>query len=280
MKVTTDILMQKKKSGDKITVLTCYDYPTAVWQDSCGVDIVFVGDSVGTNILGYSSEKEVTVEDMAHHLRAVKRGIDSAYLLVDLPYNSYESEKSALKNASYLISLGADGVKLEGFKPDIVSYLVSHGIDVCSHLGLTPQFHDQKRFKVTTAVDAMKLIDQSMKLQESGAWSIVYELVPEEVARESSIRLTIPTIGIGAGRFTDGQVLVITDMLGINDLDFRHVTKFVDLKTQSIRAIEQYVSSVTSGYFPGESNIKHLSDLENQSFKKMLLGCKPMDKIE
>ena len=280
MKVTTDILMQKKKSGDKITVLTCYDYPTAVWQDSCGVDIVFVGDSVGTNILGYSSEKEVTVEDMAHHLRAVKRGIDSAYLLVDLPYNSYESEKSALKNASYLISLGADGVKLEGFKPDIVSYLVSHGIDVCSHLGLTPQFHDQKRFKVTTAVDAMKLIDQSMKLQESGAWSIVYELVPEEVAKESSIRLTIPTIGIGAGRFTDGQVLVITDMLGINDLDFRHVTKFVDLKTQSIRAIEQYVSSVTSGYFPGESNIKHLSDLENQSFKKMLLECKPMDKIE
>ena len=280
MKVTTDILMHKKKSGDKITVLTCYDYPTAVWQDSCGVDIVFVGDSVGTNILGYSSEKEVTVEDMAHHLRAVKRGIDSAYLLVDLPYNSYESEKSALKNASYLISLGADGVKLEGFKPDIVSYLVSHGIDVCSHLGLTPQFHDQKRFKVTTAVDAMKLIDQSMKLQESGAWSIVYELVPEEVAKESSIRLTIPTIGIGAGRFTDGQVLVITDMLGINDLDFRHVTKFVDLKTQSIRAIEQYVSSVTSGYFPGESNIKHLSDLENQSFKKMLLECKPMDKIE
>ena len=280
MKVTTDILMQKKKSGDKITVLTCYDYPTAVWQDSCGVDIVFVGDSVGTNILGYSSEKEVTVEDMAHHLRAVKRGIDSAYLLVDLPYNSYESEKSALKNASYLISLGADGVKLEGFKPDIVSYLVSHCIDVCSHLGLTPQFHDQKRFKANTAVDAMKLIDQSMKLQESGAWSIVYELVPEEVAKESSIRLTIPTIGIGAGRFTDGQVLVITDMLGINDLDFRHVTKFVDLKTQSIRAIEQYVSSVTSGYFPGESNIKHLSDLENQSFKKMLLECKPMDKIE
>ena len=280
MKVTTDILMQKKKSGDKITVLTCYDYPTAVWQDSCGVDIVFVGDSVGTNILGYSSEKEVTVEDMAHHLRAVKRGIDSAYLLVDLPYNSYESEKSALKNASYLISLGADGVKLEGFKPDIVSYLVSHGIDVCSHLGLTPQFHDQKRFKVTTAVDAIKLIDQSMKLQESGAWSIVYELVPEEVAKESSIRLTIPTIGIGAGRFTDGQVLVITDMLGINDLDFRHVAKFVDLKTQSIRAIEQYVSSVTAGYFPGESNIKHLSDLENQSFKKMLLECKPMDKIE
>ena len=184
-----------------------------------------------------------------------------------------------MKNASYLISLGADGVKLEGFKPDIVSYLVSHGIDVCSHLGLTPQFHDQKRFKVTTAVDAMKLIDQSMKLQESGAWSIVYELVPEEVAKESSIRLTIPTIGIGAGRFTDGQVLVITDMLGINDLDFRHVTKFVDLKTQSIRAIEQYVSSVTSGYFPGESNIKHLSDMENQSFKKML-ECKPMDKIE
>lgn len=280
MKLTIDDLIRKKMAGDIITMLTCYDYPTALWQDSCGVDIVFVGDSVGTNILGYSTEKEVTVEDMAHHLRAVKRGIDKAYLLVDLPYNSYNTEKSALKNASYLISQGADGVKLEGFSPNIVSYLVRHGIDVCSHLGLTPQFHDEKRLKVTTALDAIRLIEQSIKLQEAGAWSIVYELVPEEVARESSSRLSIPTIGIGAGRFTDGQVLVITDMLGINDLNFRHVTKYSDVKTQSIGAIEQYVSAVTSRHFPKESNLRHLSDLENQSFKKMLSERKQMDNIE
>ena len=138
-KVTLPKLFKKVTREEPITMLTCYDYPTATWEDEAGIDIIFVGDSVGTNVLGYESEKDVTMADMAHHLRAVCRGVKTAYLLVDMPYGSCDTPENALANAQKLLAEGAEGVKIEGPKKDAVKLLSKNGIEVCSHLGITPQ---------------------------------------------------------------------------------------------------------------------------------------------
>ena len=270
MRVTISDLLEMKSRGEKIAMLTCYDYPTAVWEDEAGVDIIFVGDSVGTNVLGYKSEKEVTLDDMAHHLRAVRRGVRHAYLLADLPYLTYETPEAALESASILVSHGADGVKLEGFRPDIVSHLVTNQIEVCAHLGLNPQIHEKKGLRAKTAKAAGNLISESMAMQEAGAWIIVFELIPEEVARQATRRLSIPTIGIGAGRHTDGQVLIVSDMLGINSFDLRHVRKYEQLHERATRAIGQYIVDLRTGEFPGDENARQLSAEESQALEEML----------
>ena len=270
MRVTISDLLEMKSRGEKIAMLTAYDYPTAVWEDEAGVDIIFVGDSVGTNVLGYKSEKEVTLDDMVHHLRAVRRGVRHAYLLADLPYLTYETPEAALESASILVSHGADGVKLEGFRPDIVSHLVTNQIEVCAHLGLNPQIHEKKGLRAKTAKAAGNLISESMAMQEAGAWIIVYELIPEEVARQATRRLSIPTIGIGAGRHTDGQVLIVSDMLGINSFDLRHVRKYEQLHERATRAIGQYIVDLRTGEFPGDENARQLSAEESQALEEML----------
>ena len=270
MRTTNAEITEMKRRGEKIAMLTCYDYPTAVWEDEAGVDIVFVGDSVGTNVLGYESEKEVTLGDMVHHLKAVRRGVRRAYLLVDLPYLTYETPEEALRNARELISHGADGVKLEGFRPDIVRNLVQDGIQVCAHLGLNPQIHEKKGLRAKTAIAAKRLISESEALEDAGAWLMVYELIPEEVAREATLRLSIPTIGIGAGRYTDGQVLIVSDMLGINEFDLRHVRKYDNLHDRATQAIRRHVAEVRSAEFPRGENVRHLSDEESQALDEML----------
>ena len=270
MRTTNAEITEMKHRGEKIAMLTCYDYPTAVWEDEAGVDIVFVGDSVGTNVLGYQSEKDVTLDDMIHHLKAVRRGVRQAYLLVDLPYLTYETTEDALRNARALLSHGADGVKLEGFRPDIVRSLVQNGIQVCAHLGLNPQIHEKKGLRAKTARAAARLISESEALQDAGAWLMVYELIPEEVAREATRKLSIPTIGIGAGRHTDGQVLIVSDMLGINDFDLRHVRKYDNLHDRATQAIRRHVSEVRSAEFPAGENVRHLSNEESQALDEML----------
>ena len=259
---TSTTLTRKKPAGEPIAVLTCYDYPTARCQDEAGVDIIFVGDSVGTNVLGYSSEKEVTLDDMAHHLKAVRRGVENAYLLVDLPYGTYDSPAQAVDSASGLTALGADGVKLEGFRPDVVRRLAAEGIEVCAHLGLNPQLHARKGMRAKTAAAAAELVSESIELQDAGAWTIVYEMIPEEVGRVATAALSIPTIGIAAGRYTDGQVLVTPDMLGINTFDLRHVRRYADLHGRTVRAFESYITDVRSGAFPSADNVRHLDEAE------------------
>ena len=259
---TSTTLTRKKPAGEPIAVLTCYDYPTARCQDEAGVDIIFVGDSVGTNVLGYSSEKEVTLDDMAHHLKAVRRGVENAYLLVDLPYGTYDSPAQAVDSASGLTALGADGVKLEGFRPDVVRRLAAEGIEVCAHLGLNPQLHARKGMRAKTAAAAAELVSESIELQDAGAWTIVYEMIPEEVGRIATERLSIPTIGIAAGRYTDGQVLVTPDMLGINTFELRHVRRYDDLRGRTARAFESYIADVRSGAFPSADNVRHLDEAE------------------
>jgi 3-methyl-2-oxobutanoate hydroxymethyltransferase len=251
-------------------MLTCYDYPTALWQEEAGVDVMLVGDSVGTNVLGYESEKQVTLDDILHHLKATRRGARAAYLLADLPYGTYAAAPAALANARTLLEAGADGVKLEGFRPEIISYLVGHGVEVCAHLGLNPQIHEKKALQAKDAETASQLLDESLTLQKAGAFMIVYELIPEEVARVATEQLAIPTIGIGAGRFTDGQVLIVGDMLGANAFDLRHSVKYEAARERGVQAIREYVADVNQGRFPRATNARHMSDVEAAKFTQRI----------
>jgi 3-methyl-2-oxobutanoate hydroxymethyltransferase len=270
MKKTSTYLRDKKAEGQHITMLTCYDYPTAQWEEEAGVDVILVGDSVGTNVLGYESEKEVTLADIRHHLKAVSRGVRSAYLLADFPYRTYDTAADALRNARTLLDDGADGVKLEGYKAEIISHLVAQGIEVCAHLGLTPQIHEKKGLQARSAEAAIELFQQSVALQKAGAFMLVYELVPEEVAAELTKRLDIPTIGIGAGRFTDGQVLITLDMLGISTFDLRHSHRYEERTQKATSAIRSFVEDVTHGNFPGPENVRHLPKDEAEKFTEQL----------
>ena len=251
-------------------MLTCYDHPTAVLEDRAGIDVVFVGDSVGTNVLGYEDEREVTMDDMVHHLRAVRRGVSSAYLLADLPYMSCETPQDALDNARTFVSHGADGVKLEGPKPDIVGHLTAHGIEVCGHLGLNPQFHDKKGLHAKTASASVELIRDALALEEAGAGFIVFEKVPEEVGRIVTESLGIPTIGIGAGRYTDGQVLIVNDMLGVNSFHLEHASRYDELGARAADALGRYADDVQCGRFPAEENVRHLPPEELNEWQRRI----------
>jgi 3-methyl-2-oxobutanoate hydroxymethyltransferase len=262
MKKTSRYLRDKKARGERIAMLTCYDCPTALWEEEAGVDVVLVGDSVGTNVLGYESVREVTLSDMVHHVKATRRGVRTAYLLADLPYRTYEDGAAALASARALREAGADGVKLEGFRPEIVAHLVAHGVEVCAHLGLNPQIHEKATLQAKQADTALQLVNESAALEAAGAFMIVYELIPEEVAREATRRLGIPTIGIGAGRFTDGQVLVVQDALGVNAFELRHSHRYEAFRERGVQAVRQYVEDVRNGAFPEAGNVRNLPRAE------------------
>ena len=271
MKKTIDFIMNKKKTGQKITMLTCYDYPTAVIQENAGIDIIFVGDSVGTNMLGYKSETEVTMEDMIHHLKAVRRGVEKAFLLVDMPYRSYETCEIALQNAQLLINAGANAVKLEGRQEKIVEYLINNRIDVIGHIGLTPQSHEKKAMQGKTIEQAKELYESALSLQKSGIKLLVFEMVPEEVARLISEHLTIPTIGIAAGRYCDGQVQIINDLLGMTSRRLIHVKEYEDYKNSTFKAIKKYKDEVENLLFPQENNVRNMNAEELIKFKELFL---------
>lgn len=272
MKKTSRYLRDKKARGERIAMLTCYDYPTALWEEEAGVDVMLVGDSVGTNVLGYERVREVTLDDITHHVKATARGACTAYVLADLPYGTYDKNADALENARVLRDAGADGVKLEGFRPEIISHLTDHGVDVCAHLGLNPQIHERHALQAKAADAALRLVDESVALEAAGAFMIVYELIPEEVAREATRRLAIPTIGIGAGRFTDGQVLVVLDALGANAFELRHVRRYEALRERAVQAVRQYVEDVRKGAFPDAANVRHLPEAEAAAFTKRVSG--------
>ncbi len=255
------VYLHTKKQQQPITVLTCYDYPTACMQDEAGIDIVFVGDSVGTNILGYKSEMEVTMADMLHHLKAVRRGVTNAYLLVDMPYAADRNLKQAIANANLFLDAGADGVKLEGGteKVPIVTALTEQRIEVCAHIGHNPQIHGTKAATHgKTFAKAKELIETASALADAGAKLIVLEKITEEVSQIITDTLAIPTIGIGAGRFCDGQVLVINDVLGIGT-PFKHAKRYQDYNQLTFEAISQYKQEVENGSFPTDANVAHIA---------------------
>lgn len=270
MKKNIDDLLIKKKSGRPITMVTAYDFPTAQIADEAGIDAILVGDSVGTNMLGYASEQEVTMEDMLHHTAAAARGITTAFFLADLPYHSVETPDDAEKNARRLLEKGAECVKLEGWrdKCEVVARLSQQNISVCAHIGYNPQIHGA-RPKVfgATANEAQLLIESALMLEEAGAVLLIIEKVPEEVAGIITANLRIPTIGIGSGRFCSGQVLVMNDLLGISVRTFKHARSFLDYRSLALAAIQTYAAEVEKGGFPEEKNVHHMDPDELERLK-------------
>jgi 3-methyl-2-oxobutanoate hydroxymethyltransferase len=246
--------LDMKRNGEPIAVLTGYDAPTAKAEEAAGVDIILVGDSVGTNMLGYASEREVTLTDMCHHVGAVRRGARKTTIIADLPYRSYDTPEIALRNSRRLIEAGADIVKFEGARPEIVKALARASIEVCCHLGLLPQHHIDKRLKGQKAADAGQLLADAIALDEAGMAMLVLELVPEEVADHVTKSVKAPTIGIGAGRKTDGQVLVISDVLGFTPANYHHNRRYQEVGQLMLEATKAYVLDVRSRNFPAEAN--------------------------
>ncbi|MFT4096282.1 MAG: 3-methyl-2-oxobutanoate hydroxymethyltransferase [Rhodoblastus sp.] len=257
---------EMKRKGEKIAMLTAYDAPTARAQAAAGVDIILVGDSVGTNMLGYASEREVQLADIAHHTRAVRRGAPDIYLVSDLPWQTYRTPQEAVANAKILIEAGADMVKFEGPLPEIVRAIKGAGIAVCCHLGLEPQNHEEKRLKGKTAAEARKLVEDSKAVDEAGMDMLVLEVIPEDVADVVTKAIKAPTIGIGGGRKTDGQVLVIVDVLGFTDANFKHNKRYAEVGAAMKQAAASYVSDVKSGAFPAEANAFKMPKEEREAF--------------
>ncbi len=256
---TIDHIQEMKRRGEKIAMLTCYDAVFTRTMDEAGVDIILVGDSLGMVVQGMKSTVAVSVDDIAYHTRCVARGVERAFLLADMPFGSYHNESSAMNNAVQLLSAGSAMVKLEGAGPmiAIVEYLVSRGVPVCGHLGLTPQsVHQLGGFKVQAreAEAASRLMEDALALQTAGAQLMVLECVPAALGREVSAQLEIPLIGIGAGADCDGQVLVMHDMLGLGSRVPRFVADFMQGSQSIGAAFERYVSDVRSGRFPAKEH--------------------------
>ena len=270
-RVTTHKIKHMKQKGKKIVMLTAYDTPTAQILSECDVDLILVGDSVGNTLLGYESTIPVTLDDVIHHCAAVSRAKPKSLIVGDMPFMSYKvSVDQALMNCGRMLQEGgAEAVKIEGGGRvvDIVKAVVDSGIPVMAHLGLTPQsiyefggYRVQGRTKET----AEALVHEAKHLEEAGAFSLVIELVPSETAKIISESIDIPTIGIGAGPYCDGQVLVLWDMLGLFD-DFhpKFLKKYANVRQVIIDAVINYSKEVREGVFPDKEHSFELSEEES-----------------
>lgn len=247
-----------KQRGERFVMLTAYDYPTAQILDQAGVPLLLVGDSVGDNVLGYASTVPVTMDEMVHHTAAVRRGADQAVVVADLPFMSYQvSVEEGLRNAGRLMQeAGATAVKLEGGARvvDLVSRLVAIGIPVMGHLGLTPQSLHQMGHRVQgrDGAGADGIVADAEALAAAGAFAIVLEAIPADLARRVTAAVSVPTIGIGAGPGTDAQVMVIHDLLGISTgRKPRFVKAYADLRSTITDAVKSYQAEVATGDYPG-----------------------------
>lgn len=257
-RVTIPKLRAMKEAGEKIAMLTAYDWPTALLLDRAGIDVLLVGDSVGNNILGYPDTIPVTMDEMIHHTKAVRRGVKRALLVGDMPFMSYQiSGEHAVANAGrFLKEGGAEAVKLEGGAEmaDIISLLVRRGIPVMGHIGLTPQRAAQLGGLKVQGRDeetAQKLLKDAQILEEAGVFSLVLEAVPWALAKLITERVKIPTIGIGAGPYCDGQVLVVTDMIGFSlGISPKFSKRYAHIAEEIERAAKEFLHEVKSGKFP------------------------------
>ena len=258
-KNTVETIKAKKRSSDKITSLTAYDYLMAKILDSSGIDLILVGDSAGNIVAGYDTTLPVSVEEMIYHTRAVSKGVKNALLITDMPFLSYQcGVDDAVKNAGLFLKAGAEGVKIEGGRQvvDIVEKLVGYGIPVMGHLGLTPQsIHSFGNYGIRgkEKEEQKQIITDAQMLEKAGVFSIVLEKIPEKLAQEVTRSVSIPTIGIGAGRHCDGQILVSHDMLGLND-EFtpKFLRKYANLAKSLRDAFGSYIKDVKSGNFPSK----------------------------
>ena len=261
MKVRTSKLMEMKQAGEPIVCVTAYDYTMARLVDEAGIPVVLVGDSLGNVVLGYDSTLPVTLDDMIHHTRAVVRGAQDALIVSDMPFMTYNvSVDDALRNAGRLMQEGgAQAVKLEGgaFVAETVRRLTENGIPVMGHLGLTPQsVHQLGGYRVQgrTPGQAKRLLNDALAIQEAGAFAVVLEAVPGNVAEAVTDRLTVPTIGIGAGPGCDGQIQVIHDILGLGTRQPRHARRYAELNEVILDSLRTYKDEVSVGSFPTDEH--------------------------
>ena len=266
-RLTVTDITKMYADGERIAMLTAYDFPTARLLDEAGIPFILVGDSVGTVMLGYDSEIRVTMADMLHHTAAVVRGAGRALIVGDMPFLSYSSPAEAVENAGrFLREAGAQAVKVEGGvrSARIIEALVKAGIPVMGHIGWTPQARHQLGGKVRvqgkTTDRARHMLADALAVQEAGGFSIVLELVPEQLATAITQRLRIPTIGIGAGVGCSGQVQVLTDLLGMSDWHPKHARPFADLRATIIEAARSYAAQVADGTFPGVEQTVRMDD--------------------
>jgi 3-methyl-2-oxobutanoate hydroxymethyltransferase len=269
-KITTKEFQQKKERGEPISMLTAYDYPTSLIMDRAGIDSILVGDSLGMVVLGYENTLRVTMEEMLHHCRAVTRGAQYALLIGDMPFMSYQvSVEDAVRNAGrFLQEGGMDAIKLEGGREraDSIRAIIRAGIPVMGHIGLTPQsvnLFGGFRAQGKTASAAKRILEDALLLQDAGCFSLVLESVPGRLAELISEKLDIPTIGIGAGRGCDGQVLVTHDLLGLFDrFTPKFVRKYADFSNEMERAFSDFISEINTGNFPTSEHTVEMPDDE------------------
>lgn len=271
-------IQNKKRRREPITMLTAYDYPSALLVDGAGIDIILVGDSLANVVLGLESTVPVTMEEMLHHCRAVSRGSRHSFLVGDMPFMSYQADVSdAIRNAGRFLKEGfMDSVKLEGGREvtATVRAIVEAGIPVMGHIGLTPQSVSKLggyRVQGRTAADAMRLLEDAQALEEAGCYSIVLEAIPAPVGEAISERLVIPTIGIGAGVGCDGQVLVFHDLIGLFDrFTPKFVRRYANVNEVIASSLSTFAQEVSSGTFPADEHTYSIEESEWREFRKRL----------
>jgi len=274
MRKTIQQINEKKAKGEKITMLTAYDYPLAALIDQCGIDMILVGDSLANVVLGLPSTKDVDMEDMLRHTKAVDRAVKDAMLVGDMPYSAYQGDtQGAVANAERFIrEAGCQAVKIEWFENclDVAGRIIQAGIPLMGHVGLTPQTADKLGgFKVQgkDAATAKRIIEQAKSLEKVGCFSIVLECIPDKVAAKISQELKIPTIGIGAGADCDGQVLVTHDLLGlVTGFHPKFAKRYGDLSRVIKEAVSAYRDEVVNGRFPDKD---HSFIITDEEFKKL-----------
>ena len=262
-RITVKDFIKKKRNGEKLTLVTCYDYTFArIIEDSGNIDGVLVGDSLGMVVKGERDTLGVSIDEIAYHTMAVRRGLETPLLIADMPFGSYhQSVEYGIKNAVRLIKAGADAVKVEGGSEvvDLIEKLVSLGIPVMGHLGMTPQYKNifgGYRLQGKDKESKERIIEDARRLERAGVFSIVLEMVPESLGRTVKESVEVPVIGIGAGRYTDGQILVIYDLLGLfKDIEIRFVRQYAQGYELFKDAIRKYADDVKDGKFPGEENV-------------------------
>ena len=266
-RLTVADIARRYAEGERLPMLTAYDYPTAQIIDEAGIPLILVGDSVGQVLLGYESTVRVTMTEMLHHTKAVVRGSRQALVIGDMPFLTYATDDEAIDNAGrFMQEAGAQAVKVEGGirSARIIEALVKAGIPVMGHIGWTPQAQHGMGGKVKVQgkdrTQARALLADAFAVQEAGAFSIVLELVPAQLAGAITDRLKIPTIGIGAGPLCSGQVQVVTDLLGLGDFKPRHARAYANLRSTIAEAARAYAADVMAGSFPGEAETVRMDD--------------------